>query len=162
MLLETKRLVVREMRPADAAALARYQRDARYLEHYREPPDARAIVDAAIVWSGQAPRRNYQLAIARSERDVAIGCIGLRCIDQPDGVAEFGCEIDPELWGYGLTREAATALLDFGRHELSLKKVVARCAPANARVHRLLGVLGFVRESSEATEVHYALILDPV
>jgi ribosomal-protein-alanine N-acetyltransferase len=147
------------MRPADSAALARYQGDARYLEHYRQPPDARAIVDSAIAWSAQVPRRNYQLAIARSERDLAIGCIGLRCLDQPEGLAEFGCELDPELWGYGLTGEAATTLIDFGRRELRLKTVVARCAPANVRVHRLLVRLGFVRESSEATELRYALRL---
>lgn len=147
VLLKTARLVLRELRLEDEAALARYQADPRYLEHYVQPPDARAIVAAAVSWAGQSPRQNYQLAIAWSEASEPIGCIGLRCLGQASGTAEFGCELDPALWGRGLANEAASTLLDFGFGDLDLIRVVASTAPGNRRVHALLTKLHFIPES---------------
>lgn len=150
MLLKTNRLVLRELREEDAASLARYQSDPRYLEHSEGPPDARAIVDSAMLWTKQSPRLNYQLAVAWSEHTAAIGCIGLRCLGQNAGVAEFGIELDPELWGRGLSREAALALLDFGFAGLNLSRVVASTSPANQGVHAFLTKLGFAPDTAES------------
>jgi len=147
VLLKTKRLVLRELRVEDEGSLARYQCDRRYLEHYVEPPDARAIVASSMSWAAQSPRLNYQLAIAWSEQGPAIGCIGLRCHGQTSGTAEFGCELDPRLWEHGLAHEAASSLLDFGFGNLTLIRVVASTAPDNRRVHGLLTKLGFVPEN---------------
>jgi len=146
-MLQTKRLVLRELRAEDEASLARYQRDPRYLEHYAQRPDARAIVASSLAWAEQSPRQNYQLAIAWSEQGPAIGCIGLRCHAQSFGTAEFGCELDPALWGRGLSHEAASALLEFGFGEFNLVEVVASTAPGNRRIHALLARLGFVAQS---------------
>ena len=146
MLLKTKRLALRELREEDEEALARYQGDRRYLEHYVQLPDARAIVASAMSWAKQSPRQNYQLAIAWSEPSPAVGCIGLRCLGQASGTAEFGCELDPALWGRGLAHEASSALLDFGFGDLSLIRVVASTAAGNRRVHALLTKLRFAPE----------------
>ena len=148
------------MRLEDVESLAKYQCDPRYSEHYATLPDARAIVEAAMSWSREVPRRNYQFAIARSEGVNAIGCIGLRGADQPNGVAEFGCELAPELWGAGLAHEASVAMIAFARQELRLKRVVAWSTLSNDRAQHLVRRLGFVREVIGETAVRYDLSIE--
>jgi hypothetical protein len=105
MELRTDRLVLRDFLPSDAEALAAYQADPRYLEHYDHSAaitDAHALVDLFGAWALESPRTKYQLAIVLDGR--VIGTCGVR---QDAGEAEFGCELDPGYWNAGYAREAS-------------------------------------------------------
>jgi [ribosomal protein S5]-alanine N-acetyltransferase len=111
--LITSRLILREAEHRDALALASYQRDPRYLEHYLESPDSQRIVELSRLWAAELPRLNYQLIITLGPATKVIGCAGLRQAGYPPGEAEVGIELDPEYWGAGYAREVLSALVEF-------------------------------------------------
>jgi [ribosomal protein S5]-alanine N-acetyltransferase len=144
--LRTERLVLRDFLPSDAEALAAYQADPRYLEHYDHSAavtDAHALVDLFRAWANESPRTKYQLVIVLEDR--VIGTCGVR---QDAGEAEFGCELDPGYWNAGYAREASRAILDYGLTTLGLKRIVARTLASNQRAIALASSLGF-REIAE-------------
>ena len=157
MQLKTPRLSLREAEIEDVAALAPYQRDPRYLEHYLEVPDAGAIVADAISWQAASPRLNYQFIV---ELDgAAIGCAGLRQAGQPPGYAEVGVEIDPRHWGVGYAEELLGRLIRFARDELRLTHLRAETTMTNRRAIRLVERLGFRVVSSGGDAVSLELAL---
>ena len=127
MRIVTARLLLRDPRPEDARALAAYQADPRYLEHYPERPDAEQIVRLACQWADESPRLNYQL----------------------------GVEIDPRHWGAGHGREALAGLIEFGRRELGVDRLQAVTESSNARVHRLLRGLGFTEQAKSGSQIRF-------
>jgi len=146
MELVTARLLLRDFTAADAAAFADYRRDprAREFEDPDESPPASALVERFVLWAGERPRRDWQLAVAlRDAPDRVVGTCGLRTRGLPPGVAEFGVELAPACWGRGLAHEAARALLAWGFGERGLAEVRADTVGGNARVARLLERLGF-------------------
>jgi len=144
MILQTRRLLLRDFVPEENLVLARYQADPKYLEHYRSDRiGAEAIVEMARAWAREEPRASYQLAVMLGAQNELIGTVGLRRSFARSSNAEFGCEINPDHWRRGYAREASIALLDFGFARLDLSRVTARTAPTNLRVHGLLASLGF-------------------
>jgi [ribosomal protein S5]-alanine N-acetyltransferase len=144
MELRTERLVLREFLPSDAAQLAAYQSDPRYLEHYDHSAaitDAHALVELFRQWAEDSPRTKYQLAIVLDGR--VIGTCGVRRAAAGDDEAELGCELDPEYWNAGYAREAAQAMLDYGFRTLGLQRIVARTLASNDRAISLALSLGF-------------------
>ncbi len=144
MILQTRRLLLRDFVKEDAPVLARYQADPRYLEHYgSDRIGAEAIVKMALAWAREEPRASYQLAVVLGEQNELIGTVGLRRSSARSREAEFGCEINPDYWRRGYAREASIALVEFGFARLDLSSVIARTVPTNARVYGLLASLDF-------------------
>jgi len=158
MRLKTSRLVLREARPQDVAALAAYQKSPRYLEHYRLPPDPARIIEEAMQWAAETPRENFQFMLSLADGP-AIGCAGLRQRGCGPGEAEVGIELDPERWGSGLAHEALSALFSFASRELSLSSLTATTAASNQRAQRLLLGLGFAPEPAGDGELAFRLRL---
>lgn len=137
MQITTTRLVLREFTAADIPAVARYQRDPRYLRFYpeawadRTAAEIAAFVQMLIDYRTADPRRKFQLAITRSGGDVPIGNVGIRRADGNDWEADIGYELDPEHWGHGYATEAARAIVAFGFRELGLHRVAASCVADN-------------------------------
>jgi [ribosomal protein S5]-alanine N-acetyltransferase len=166
--LVTSRLILREAEPDDALALASYQSDSRYREHYPESPgpqgeilDAQGIVRLARLWAADLPRLNYQLIITLGPGGKVIGCAGLRQAGYPPGEAEVGFELDPEYWGAGYAREALAALIEFARSVVGAQRVWALTAPTNVRAHRLVQGMGFSVAPPSAREARFVLTLAP-
>jgi len=143
-----ERVLLREFRRDDLVMLASYHADARYLEHYG--PDvgsrehAERLLDSFLAWAVEAPRRNFQLAIAERSNRGLIGCCGLRTRGMAAGVAEFGVELSPDRWGRGHALEASRLLLGYGFRTLELSQVRAVAVGENERIGRLLRRLGFL------------------
>ena len=159
MKLATSRLILREAEPDDAPALASYQSDPRYREHYPEIPDAQRIVQLARLWAIDSPRLNYQLIITLDPRGSIIGCAGLRQAGYPPREAEVGMELDPEYWGAGFAREALAALIEFARSKVGVRRLWALTTPTNVRAHRLVQGMGFSVAPSGAQEARFELTL---
>ena len=159
MHLATTRLTLREAAIDDACALATYQRNARYLEHYSGPPGADRIIQLARQWAAESPRLNYQLIVTLGTKGPVIGCAGLRQADHPPGEAEVGIELNPDHWGSGYAREALSKLIEFARKNLGLQRLIALTAPENHRAHQLVRSFGFSLDSSSDHETRFQLIL---
>lgn len=159
MVLVTSRLTLREAEQNDAAALAAYQADPRYLEHYPAPPDAERIIQLACEWAAELPRLNYQLIVTLGTHGPAIGCVGLRQAGYPCGEAEVGVEFNPLHWGAGYAHEALSTLIGFAQHQLGIHQLWASTTLGNQRAHRLLRNLGFSPEPPVGAALRFGLRL---
>lgn len=144
IVLETERLLVRELTPDDAAFALGLTNDPAFLEYIgdkgiRTLDDARAYIDTAI---DSYRRLGYGLFLVESRIDrVPIGTCGIlrkEWLDDPD----IGYAFLPAYRGRGYALEAAAAVLAHARREWSLERVVAVVTPHNAASIRLLGKLG--------------------
>jgi RimJ/RimL family protein N-acetyltransferase len=139
VVLVTSRLTLREAEQNDAAALAAYQADPRYLEHYPAPPDAERIIQLACEWAAELPRLNYQLIVTLGTHGPAIGCVGLRQA--------------------GYAHEALSTLIGFAQHQLGIHQLWASTTLGNQRAHRLLRNLGFSPEPPVGAALRFGLRL---
>ena len=150
-----ERILLREFRRDDIAALSQYHADARYLEYYGPEVGSRErterLLDSFLAWTDEQPRRNFQLAIEERASGGLIGCCGLRTQGMPAGVPEFGVELAPDRWGIGLALEASRLMIDFGFRTLT-SEVRAKAVGENARVDSLLRRLGFSKLGTRGGE----------
>jgi ribosomal-protein-alanine N-acetyltransferase len=90
---------------------------------------------------------NFVICELGDER--AIGGIGLRDIDRPNGKAEVAIFIyDRSLWGKGYGTDAMLALLDFAFGEMRLERIWLRVFDYNSRAIRSYEKVGFVKEAT--------------
>jgi [ribosomal protein S5]-alanine N-acetyltransferase len=148
--LRTRRLVLRAIVTADASALFVLRSDPRVMQHIGRPlassiADAEALLEdmnrsfehrTAIVW-----------AITRHDDPELVGTIGFWRIAAEHHHGELGYILRPDLWGQGITREAATAILEHGFATLHFHRIEACVDPANTASIALLESLGFAREA---------------
>ena len=125
MEIRTPRLLLRDFVESDVPSVWGYQSDPRYLQHTpwktRTENEAREFVRMLIGWANDEPRTKYQLAIVREGS--VIGTCGIRRVSNEDHEAEFGCEIDPRVWGNGYAKEAGGAMLEFAFRTLRIHRV---------------------------------------
>ena len=150
MRLLTNRLILREFVESDWRAVLEYQSDPAYLRYnpwwHRTELDVRSFVHMFIDWSQEAPRKNFQFAIALKSNDCLIGNGGLRKQNEHIRIADLGYEIDRRYWGHGYATEAASALLQFGFEQLCLHRIWAYCIAENGASARVLEKIGMKYE----------------
>jgi RimJ/RimL family protein N-acetyltransferase len=149
-LLTTEHLLLRELRPDDARAVAIRAGDrrvAKYLIAVPTPyPASLALrwIAGRVAWWPQG--RGLTLAITRrSEPDELLGSVSLRRFSR-DRRAELGYWLGADAWGNGYATEAATALVDFGFREMGLLRIYAQVLAGNVASCRVLEKLGMVSE----------------
>lgn len=146
--LQTERLLLREMEPADWSGVLRYCGDPEVARFQPwDPADEaghRAYFEAVLADRQHAPRRAYRLAIEHCRDRLMIGTYEL--IIQPPWEAEVGYFLERAAWGYGYATEAAQAVVDAAFTELGLHRVWATCAPENVASARVLEKIGMRRE----------------
>jgi RimJ/RimL family protein N-acetyltransferase len=141
--LLTDRLVVREFRAGDAAALARAFADPEVIWWDPAPftPDkARAWIDTA---RDAYARSGFGLyAVELPDAGCLIGDCGLvaRTVDGQH-LVEIGWHLGRAVWGRGYATEAASAVLAHAAG-IGLRRVHSLIAPGNARSRRVAERLG--------------------
>jgi [ribosomal protein S5]-alanine N-acetyltransferase len=155
--LATERLVLRELHPSDAAAVAAGAGDRRVAQHLMQVPSpyplslARRWVTHRIDWWDLG--RGATLAITlRGARDALLGTISLRRYIR-DRRAELGYWLVAPIWGRGFATEAARAMIDFGFREPELARVYAQVLAGNGASMRVLDKLGMVNEGVKRQHV---------
>ncbi|MFO1437126.1 MAG: GNAT family N-acetyltransferase [Verrucomicrobiaceae bacterium] len=142
--IETQRLLLREMTPDDAPALLKVFGDAEAMRHYPAAFDE-ARMQAWVTWN----RRSYETSghglwamILRSTGEV-IGDCGL-VSQEVDGVSEIevGYHVRRDLWGQGLATEAALACIDHGFTQFGFRWFVSLIHPQNASSRRVAEKIG--------------------
>jgi RimJ/RimL family protein N-acetyltransferase len=144
--LETARLVLRQLSVDDAAFI---------LELLNDPSWLRFIGDKGVRTLAQArdyiargpvamyERLGFGLCLTERRTDgIPIGLCGLVKRDSLDDV-DIGFAFLPTYRAQGYATEAASAVLPYGRDILGLKRIVAIASPDNDASARLLAKLGF-------------------
>lgn len=161
--LVTERLVLRELRLDDAAAVsagAGDKRVARYLLQVPTPYPvalARRWILSRIEWWKEG--RGVTLAIARrTSPHLLVGTVSLRQFAR-DRRAELGYWLAANAWNFGFATEACRAIVDFGFRELGLARIYAQVLAGNHASVHVLDKLGMVHEGIKRQHVRKGLKL---
>lgn len=148
--LTTEQLLLRELRPDDARAVAIRAGDRRVAKYLIAVPTPYPVslamrwIAGRVSWWPQG--RGITLAITRrSEPDELLGSVSLRRFSR-DRRAELGYWLGADAWGHGYATEAAIALVDFGFHEMGLQRIYAQVLAGNTASCRVLEKLGMLSE----------------
>jgi [ribosomal protein S5]-alanine N-acetyltransferase len=133
MVLETKRLTLREMTLHDIDDLLEVLSDPEAMQFYPQPFD----LQMTQTWIERNIQRYAQhgfglWALILKESGKLIGDCGL-VVQEVDGVeeVEIGYHIRRDLWGKGLATEAAQACCNYGFTQLGFDKLISLVNPAN-------------------------------
>lgn len=148
-ILETARLMVRELTEDDAPFILTLLNDPAFLRfigdrNVRTLDDARAYLQNGPIASYQ--RHGFGLYLVERKSDqTALGMCGLIKRDTlPD--VDIGYAFLSQFRGSGYAYEAAAAVMAYGKGTVGLKRIVAIVTPDNERSIRLLEKLGLAFE----------------
>jgi RimJ/RimL family protein N-acetyltransferase len=156
-ILETKRLIIRDMQPDDEDAFVAISQDEKYLRFYDEidsdPNKYRQLTQLFIKQAEECPRRAYQLAIESKSTGQFIGTICLRVED--NNQASMGAGLAREHQGVGLIQEAAITLAEYGFAQLELHRIYAETISENRAAIKLCQSLGMRKEAHIKQHRHF-------
>jgi RimJ/RimL family protein N-acetyltransferase len=139
MVLETKRLILREMALYDVDDLFEVLSDPEAMQFYPQPFDRQMTQ----TWIERNVQRYAQhgfglWALILKQTSKLIGDCGL-VVQEVDGVEEIeiGYHIRRDLWGKGLATEAAQACRDHGFSQLGFDKLISLINPVNIASRRV-------------------------
>ena len=144
--LQTERLLLREITPADAPALFAIHSDGEWMQWYGvdplvDPSQAEQLAELFAGWF--AARTGFRWGIERLSDKRFIGTCGLFRWNKSWHNCVVGYEIARDCSGHGYMREALRPVLDFGFAEMDLHRIQAETHPQNAASIALAQHLGF-------------------
>ncbi|MDJ0896481.1 MAG: bifunctional GNAT family N-acetyltransferase/(deoxy)nucleoside triphosphate pyrophosphohydrolase [Alphaproteobacteria bacterium] len=144
--LDTARLRLRALQPADRSELARLAGDWQVARNLARVPHP-YTVDDADSWIAHARRSlragsEIALAVERRSDGAFLGCVGIELAVHLRAGA-LGYWIGRPYWGSGYAREATRALVEFAFDTLRLQRLEATVLRHNRRSMRVLEALGF-------------------
>jgi RimJ/RimL family protein N-acetyltransferase len=144
--IRTTRLVLREFRPDDHAAVHRYAADPEVVRFQdwgpNTPAETTMFLTMVRTAAAATPRTRWALAVIRAADDTMIGACELHVEDAGHRRGSMGYTLARDAWGQGYATESAAALLRFGFDRLGLHKISATCDPANGGSVRVLEKIG--------------------
>jgi [ribosomal protein S5]-alanine N-acetyltransferase len=156
--LETPRLVLRELSLEDTAAVFRIRGDYDVTKYNIGPAYARAEQAASMIESvhygfregtelrwGIVPKAGEPLVDPEHAGEV-IGVCGYNYWDRRDHRGSIGYDLARAYWGRGYMPEALTAIIHFGFDQMGLNRIEADASIYNTASTRVLEKLGFIRE----------------
>ena len=150
--LETERLLLRPVTPADAGSVFLYASNpavTRFtlFETHQTIDDSRWFVEdyARSRYASREPDP-FGIVLKADPLGTVIGSLGAHWASQPNLTMEFGYSIAEPYWGRGLIAEAGRAVLRYVFAEYAVERVQARVFAGNDASERVLQKLGFSRE----------------
>jgi ribosomal-protein-alanine N-acetyltransferase len=148
--LETSRLVLREIMAADAPSLMAFYADPEHMQWYGiEPFSDLAAAEARIRMLAAMraqPNPATPWGITLKEDGRFVGTCGLFAWNRKWRKCSVGYELVKEAQGLGFMQEALTAALSWGFRVMELNRIEAQVHPKNERSIGLLRRLGFAEE----------------
>ncbi|HYP53863.1 MAG TPA: GNAT family N-acetyltransferase [Pyrinomonadaceae bacterium] len=149
IVLETERLILRRLTEDDAGFILRLLNEPSFLRYIgdrgvRTPDDARRYVREGPAASYERHGFGFYL-VELKEGGAAAGICGLvkrPALEDPD----IGFAFLPAYWSKGYAFESASAVMNYARDVLALRRVLAIVSPDNEPSARLLGKLGLKYE----------------
>ncbi|WP_127560220.1 GNAT family N-acetyltransferase [Saccharospirillum alexandrii] len=149
LIIETKRLLLRDFERGDVAAYCTLTGDSKYQRFYSEEDcsveKSRSLVEHFVLQSEELNRSKYQLAICLKSTGEFIGTVGLRV--ELNKQASVGCGVGREFQSAGYAEEAMSALLTYGFDALDIHRVYAETISDNIPAIRLCKALGMREEA---------------
>lgn len=163
IVLETERLTLRQLTVDDAAFIRELLNEPGFRRNIGDR-GVRSMKDASEYLT-EGPMQSYQehgfglLRVDLKETGAPIGICGLLKRASLDDV-DIGFAFLERYWARGYGHESAAAVMDQGRRELGLRRIVAITQPHNAGSIRILEKLGLrfekmIRMPGEAHDIHF-------
>ncbi|GAC1401577.1 MAG: GNAT family N-acetyltransferase [Ktedonobacteraceae bacterium] len=149
--LETHRLLLREMTREDAEAVYRIFSDAEVMRYY-DTPAFTSLEEAQTMITRQRQRfeqkERFRWGISLKSDNSIIGTGGYVAWNKHWYVGELGYDLARTYWRQGIMSEAISAMIDFGFTSMGLNRIEADVMPENTASARLLHKLGFQEEGT--------------
>jgi ribosomal-protein-alanine N-acetyltransferase len=147
--LHTKRLTLRQLTPADAAAIFAYAQDPDVSKYTYWTPH-RSIADSqeflASVSDQYERDRLLHWGIVLHGEEKVIGTCGFVNWYPAHARAEIGYALAQPHWGKGYMTEVVKAAIAFGFHVMMLNRIEALCMPENLASAKVLAKAGMQLE----------------
>jgi ribosomal-protein-alanine N-acetyltransferase len=148
--LTGKRLILRDFVASDESAVHDFARDETVTRFTVFGPnsegDTRQFITEAVAQRATPDRSKYSLAATLANSGRLVGSVSIRITSPQHLRGELGFVFHPDVWSRGYATEATRLLLEFGREELRLRRVVATCHPDNVASARVLEKAGMQQE----------------
>lgn len=150
--IETKRLVLRALRPSDADAIFAVRSDYEVTKYnsgaaYTDIAQASGLIDRSS--AGYNSKSSLYWALSMKEGGEVVGQLGYNCWDQDNHSAEIGFDLRRDQWGKGIMKEALTGILKFGFECMGLNRIGAQVSTYNDNSVGILTRLGFLHEGTQ-------------
>ena len=143
--LECERLILRRMKPCDAADMFEYAKNPDVTRYLLWSPHESVEYTEQYLHYVQSKYRDgafYDWAVILKSEHKMIGTCGFTSIDTENNCAEIGYVINPAYSGQGYAPEAACKVLDFGFFNLELNRIEAKYIVGNDASRRVMEKCG--------------------
>jgi RimJ/RimL family protein N-acetyltransferase len=143
-ILETPRLILRELVPEDCEALARILSDPETMRHYPAPLDRKAVEQWIARNRSRYATDGHGLwgMVLKSHGQLIGDCGLIRQEVEGETLVEIGYHVRRDLWGRGLAPEAAAACRDYGFGRLKVGRLISLIRPENLPSRRVAEKIG--------------------
>ncbi len=148
-ILETERLVLRELKEDDAQGVLDCFSNEDVLRYYGQNPLTNIEQVKNIIRNFSTiyeEKRGIKWGIELKEKEGIIGTIGFHDWSSEHNRAEIAYALLPEQWGKGYATEAVLEIISYGFNELDLTRIGAAVFTENHASNVLLTNLGFEKE----------------
>ncbi|RUT29129.1 N-acetyltransferase [Paenibacillus zeisoli] len=147
-LIRTDRLVLRKITPEDERNLYNCISDPSVYPHLGLHSFSALFPSRLYRYFEESNRTlaTLHFAVSLHEDTSLMGLVSLQKWDDKQGTAILGYCISPVYWNKGIATEAVRAVIDFGIHELGLKKIRGRCEEDNKASQKVMLNCGMIRE----------------
>lgn len=144
--LETQRLILRELIPEDSEAVFRIRGDYQVTRYnsgaaYERVQQATDLI--ASIAQGYQSETELRWGITLKEEGVVIGMCGFNYWMRRDYRASVGYDLAHAYWGKGIMSEAMGAVVKFGFERMRLNRIEADADGRNGASRRVLEKVGF-------------------
>jgi len=138
MLIETERLVLRQLTPADESALRAVLGDAETMRWYPRPLTASEVRQWIERQIERYPAGSGLLGMIEKQTGSLIGDCGAVWQEVEDRAElEVGYHVNRERWSRGFATEAARAVMDYAFRRFEVERVVSMIRPENGASRRV-------------------------
>lgn len=148
-MLQTERLVLREVQAKDAKDMFTYLSDKEVMKYFGLAPfQTITEVIAEISWYQSILQKGTGIrwGITLKGEDKMIGSCGFHNKVPKHYRSEIGIELSRDYWKQGIAEEALKAVLQYGFEQMQLERIEALIEPPNKPSQRLVEKQGFTKE----------------
>jgi len=150
VLIQTERLLIREVEESDFDAIHAYASDPEVVEHMSWGPNTeqatRDFIAICLSKIQAEPRLEYVVAVVPKGQPELVGTVGIYLPSGHAHSAMLGYAFGREAWGKGIASEAIRPMLEVAFDVLRVDRVWASCDPDNGASVRVLQKLGMSLE----------------
>lgn len=157
--IETKRLVLREVRLSDKNAVFEYGKKPHISKYTLWEPHE--TVEDSVDFIEKYAFSNYEqqvpepFAITLKGDDKLIGCVGCFWVSTKNKCMELAYVLNDDFWGKGIVAEAAQEVVNYCFKNFDIERIQCRCKAENIQSEKVMQKLGFKYEGLLRNEIYH-------